>query len=97
MGLGFRGTLPGVPIIRILVFWGLDPGPRIFGNYHISLLYQNLKPVSKGGTRCEECRQARTVFPGAFSDGYTLLRALCLGWCGGNLAPPYIIHQSYIP
>ena len=30
-----RGTILGVPIIRIIVFWGLYWGPLILGNYHI--------------------------------------------------------------
>ena len=30
-----RGTILGVPIIRILVYWGLHLGPLILGNYHI--------------------------------------------------------------
>ena len=30
-----RGTLLGVPIIRIIVFWGLYWGPLILGNYPI--------------------------------------------------------------
>ena len=30
-----RGTLLGVPIIRIIVFWGLYWGPLILGNYQI--------------------------------------------------------------
>ena len=37
--LGFpkiRGTLSGVLIIRIIVFWGLYWGPPIIGNYQIS-------------------------------------------------------------
>ena len=34
----FRGTILGVPIIRIIVFWGLYWGPLILGNYHIGLL-----------------------------------------------------------
>ena len=29
------GTLLGVPLIRIIVFWGLYWGPLICGNYHI--------------------------------------------------------------
>ena len=29
-----RGTFLGVPIIRIIVFWGLDWGPLILGKYH---------------------------------------------------------------
>ena len=32
-----RGTLLGVPIIRIIVFWGLHWGPPILGNYHVLL------------------------------------------------------------
>ena len=30
-----RGTFLRVPIIRIIVFWGLYWGPTILGNYHI--------------------------------------------------------------
>ena len=30
-----RGTCLGVPIIRIIVYWGLYWGPFILGNYHI--------------------------------------------------------------
>ena len=30
-----RGTSLGVPIIRIIVFWGLYWGPPILGNYHM--------------------------------------------------------------
>ena len=36
--LGFpkiRGTISGVPIIRIIIYWGLYWGPLILGNYHI--------------------------------------------------------------
>ena len=29
-----RGTMLGVPIIRIIVYWGLYWGPLILGNYH---------------------------------------------------------------
>ena len=32
-----RGTILGVPIMRIIVFWGLYWGPLILGNYHIGL------------------------------------------------------------
>ena len=31
-----RGTFLGVPIIRIIVFWGLYWGLPILGNYHIT-------------------------------------------------------------
>ena len=31
-----RGTLLGVPILRIIVYWGLYWGPPILGNYHIN-------------------------------------------------------------
>ena len=30
-----RGTILGVPIIRIIVYWGLYWGPPILGNYQI--------------------------------------------------------------
>ena len=30
-----RGTLLGVPIIRIIIYWGLHWGPLILGNYHL--------------------------------------------------------------
>ena len=42
-GLGFpkiRGTILGVPIIRIIVFWGVYWGPLILGNYQISWVLQ---------------------------------------------------------
>ena len=38
--LGFpkiRGTNSGVPIIRIIIYWGLYWGPLILGNYHVYL------------------------------------------------------------
>ena len=31
-----RGTIFGVPIVRIILFWGLYWGPPILGNYHFS-------------------------------------------------------------
>ena len=31
-----RGTILGVPIIRIIVFWGLYWGPFILGNCHFA-------------------------------------------------------------
>ena len=36
-GSQIKGTILGVPIIRIVIFWGLYWGPPIFGNYHISV------------------------------------------------------------
>ena len=30
-----EGYLSGMPILRIIVFWGLYPGPPILGNYHM--------------------------------------------------------------
>ena len=30
-----RGTVLGVPIIRIIVYWGLHWGPLILGNYQM--------------------------------------------------------------
>ena len=32
-----RGTFLGVPIIGIIIYWGLYWGPLILGNYHIGL------------------------------------------------------------
>ena len=32
-----RGTILGVPIIRIIVFWGLYWGSPILGNYHLEV------------------------------------------------------------
>ena len=32
-----RGTILGVPLIRIIVSWGLYWGPLILGNYHIHI------------------------------------------------------------
>ena len=29
------GTFLGVPIIRIIIYWGLHWGPLILGNYHL--------------------------------------------------------------
>ena len=31
-----RGAIVGVPIVKIVVFWGLYWGPLIYGNYHVS-------------------------------------------------------------
>ena len=36
-----RGSLCGVPVIRINVFWGLYRGPPIYGNYYIPARYRN--------------------------------------------------------
>ena len=32
-----RGTFLGVPIIRIIIFWGLHWGPPVLGNYQVDL------------------------------------------------------------
>ena len=32
-----RGTFSGVPIVRIIVYWGLYWGPLIGGIYHVGL------------------------------------------------------------
>ena len=29
------GTFLGVPIIRIMIYWGLYWGPPVLGNYHL--------------------------------------------------------------
>ena len=44
-----RGTILGVPIIRIIIYWGLYWGPPILGNYHIYIyihtyIHQNSGP-----------------------------------------------------
>ena len=54
----------GVPIIRIIVFWGLYWGPLILGNYHIELrthylgvswqLFDALGSWAHGGSSYEE-------------------------------------------
>ena len=35
------GTLLGVPIIRIMLFWGLYWGPPIQGNFHVGLVCED--------------------------------------------------------
>ena len=42
--LMIRGTILGVPIIRIIVYWGLYWGTLILGNYHISIRVLEAKP-----------------------------------------------------
>ena len=39
-----EACLLGVPIIRIIVLWGLCGGPHILGNYPISLFRNHPKP-----------------------------------------------------
>ena len=51
-----RGTLLGVPIIRIIVYWGLYWGPLILGNYHIlepilTSMHFSRKPSSANSPR----------------------------------------------
>ena len=36
-----RGTLLGVLIIRIIVFWGLYWGPLFLGDYHIGVNFRD--------------------------------------------------------
>ena len=38
-----RGTLFGVPIIRIIVYWGLYWGPLILGNHHLGMCTETLR------------------------------------------------------
>ena len=33
-----RGTILGIPLIRTIVFWGLNWGTPILGNYHIMMI-----------------------------------------------------------
>ena len=67
------GTFLGVPIIRIIVYWGLYWGPLILGNYHMLGYY---------GTRMEQdyilllghsilCKQCNLT---GFNHQLTLLR-----------------------
>ena len=47
----FRGTFLGVPIIRIIVYWGLYWGPPIWGTYHIGYPkrhHESLNPMVQG-------------------------------------------------
>ena len=32
------GTFVGVCVTRVIIFWGLYPGPLILGNYHMILV-----------------------------------------------------------
>ena len=32
-----RGTIEGVPIVSIVIFWGTTLGPRILGDYYMEL------------------------------------------------------------
>ena len=43
-----RGTIMGVPIIRIIVYWGLYWGALILGNYHVSRLDRWTSLVRRG-------------------------------------------------
>ena len=61
-----RGTILGVPTIRIIVYWGLYWGPIILGNYHITNVEARVLPVHSNhrdagdmerfnaSTRCEK-------------------------------------------
>ena len=44
-----RGTILGVPIIRIIIFWDLNWGTLIWGNYHILGPYITILGVGCGG------------------------------------------------
>ena len=62
-----RGTLLGVPIIRIVVYWGLYWGPPILGNYHIAptqplydhYYWGNRRPRSDKGEICFKVSEGR--------------------------------------
>ena len=53
-----RGIFLEVPIIRIIVFWGLYWGPLILGNYHII-----------SGTSASACHLIQETVLSAFSLG----------------------------
>ena len=44
-----RGTILGVPILRIIVYWGLYWGPPILGNYHIITYIPLIRHVGHTG------------------------------------------------
>ena len=46
-----KGPLLGVPIIRMIVFWGLYCGPPILGSYHLGNFRGSWGPL-KSGLRC---------------------------------------------
>ena len=41
------GTFLVVPIIRIMVYWGLYWGPSILGNYHVKTMQALQRPSPK--------------------------------------------------
>ena len=43
-----RGTLFRVPIIRIIVYWGLYWGPLILGNYHTEMMEKEMEATIQG-------------------------------------------------
>ena len=63
-----RGTFLGVPIIRIIISWGLDWGPLILANYHIP----NVSRILKGGPCAPQFGKVRFRLPrrlGVFAGG----------------------------
>ena len=44
------GTILGVPIIRIVTFWGLYWGPLILGNNHIRITVKDCMGIMRGIT-----------------------------------------------
>ena len=46
-----RGTFLGVPIIRIIIFWGLYWGPSILGNYHLT----KIRPTTVSSWNLKHC------------------------------------------
>ena len=53
------GTLFGVSIRRIIVFWGLHWGPLILGNYHMACQKKNGADGGDGPI-VEQCRSTQT-------------------------------------
>ena len=60
-----RGPFLGVPIIRIIVFWGLYWGPLILGNYQILRNCWNFGRVSS-----ERCLSVKCRLPGFGEAGF---------------------------
>ena len=42
--MGVSRTILKVPIVRIIVFWGLYWGPPILGNYHNRVFFIKVQP-----------------------------------------------------
>ena len=48
-----RGAILGVPIIRIIVYWGPYWGPPILGNYHLGITTLRVQGLKEWGLRAQ--------------------------------------------